>query len=181
MRKIAIYVYLIITFSGSVIAQGRVEPTILRTLKPLKVRNNNIEKAIRKFGECDNSIRNRSRRGCSYIKFDLNGDKIPEVVVYSYGSEFCGTSGCDTFILQLRQRRYKLITHIEPARVPIIVSTQKTKGWNDLIIFVSGGGIFPAYWSVSKFDGRTYPENSTVEEKSPRLRKKVRGTKLDLD
>jgi hypothetical protein len=42
------------------------------------------------------------------------------------------------------------------------VSTQKAKGWSDLIVYVSGGGITRGYYVALHFDGRTYPDNPTV-------------------
>jgi hypothetical protein len=40
-------------------------------------------------------------------------------------------------------------------------------------MYVSGGGIKP-YYSLLKFDGKTYPENPTVEPEIPK-RTRVKG------
>jgi len=46
----------------------------------------------------------------SYTEVDLNGDGVKEVVVYLTGRDWCGTGGCNTFILArgvLIQNRYR--------------------------------------------------------------------------
>jgi hypothetical protein len=47
-------------------------------------------------------------------------------------------------------------------RTPIIVSAQRTKGWNDLIVYAVGGGITRGYYVALRFNGRAYPDNPTV-------------------
>jgi hypothetical protein len=54
------------------------------------------------------------------------------------------------------------------------VSPHRRNGWNDLIVFVSGGGIQPGYYAVLPFDGKKYPENPTIEPAMP-LRERVKG------
>ena len=87
----------------------------------------------------------------------------------------CGTSGCDALLFQKVRGKYKLVTAFEPARNPIIVSQTKTNGWRDLIFYNAGGGIIPGYYSRSRFNGRTYPDNPTVERDSPPLKTRVKG------
>ncbi len=38
----------------------------------------------------------------------------------------------------------------------------QTKGWRDLTVLVSGGGIVPGYRAILPFDGREYPSNPTM-------------------
>ncbi len=66
------------------------------------------------------------------------------------------------------------MTNIALARNPIIVSQRKTRGWNDLIMYVVGGGIQPGYYTVLHFDGRTYPDNATVDPAAP-LKTRAKG------
>ncbi len=105
----------------------------------------------------------------------MNGDAAPEVLVYVFGQMVCGTGGCNAFVFQSLRGEYNLVTEFSPARNPIIVSEQKTRGWHDLIMFVAGGGVLPGYYAVLSFDGTTYPDNPTVERAAP-LKFRARGT-----
>jgi len=95
--------------------------------------------------------------------FDLNGDGEPEAIVYVVGPRVCGSGGCDTHIFDRREGGYKLVSTISLTRPLIISSQRRAHGWNNLIVFVSGGGILPGYYVELQFDGITYPENPTVE------------------
>ncbi len=61
----------------------------------------------------------------------------------------------------------RLVTEIAITRPPIVAAVAKTHGWNDVIVFVSGGGIIPGYPARLRFDGKTYPDNPTVEPAEP--------------
>jgi uncharacterized protein YecT (DUF1311 family) len=95
-----------------------------------------------------------------YNKIDLNGDNKPEVLVHVLGPTFCGTGGCTTLIFQSVGQNYQLVSEIRLSRLPIIVTNQKTNGWNDLILNARGGraatGNSGLY--LVRFNGRTYPE-----------------------
>lgn len=96
-----------------------------------------------------------------YNKIDLNGDNKAEVLVHVVGPTFCGTGGCTTLIFKSVGQNYQLVSEITVSRLPIIVTNQKTNGWNDLILNARGGGRGPAGNSghyLVRFNGRTYPE-----------------------
>ncbi len=97
-----------------------------------------------------------------YNRIDLNDDGKPEVVVYLVGSYSCGTGGCTTLILTPKGRDYRLVSELSLVRDPILVTPEKTTGWKNLVIRVSGGGMKPQY-SRLRFNGRTYPGNPSVE------------------
>ena len=97
-----------------------------------------------------------------YNRVDLNGDGKPEVIAHLVGSYVCGTGGCDTLIFQPAGDGYRLVSNISLTRNPIIVSPHRTKGWNDLVVYVAGGGITRGYYVTLRFNGRTYPDNPTV-------------------
>lgn len=119
-----------------------------------------IEKAILKTLRDDDFSEGEIRY--YYNRIDLNGDGNFEAIVHLVGAAICGTGGCDTLILQPARGGYRLISTIGLTRTPIIVSTQKTRGWSDLVVYVSGGGIIPGHYVSLHFNGRTYPENPTV-------------------
>jgi hypothetical protein len=95
--------------------------------------------------------------------FDLNGDGETEAIVYVVGPRVCGAGGCNTHIFARREGGYKLVSTIGISRPPIIASQRRTHGWNNLIVFAAGGGILLGHYAELQFDGRTYPENPTVE------------------
>jgi hypothetical protein len=116
-------------------------------------RDAEIDQAIRaQFGEVSKSVR------YYYNRVDLNSDRNSEIIVYMVSKHVCGKSGCPTMIFQKTSRGYKLISQTLVTNQPIIVTEQKTNGWQDMIFSTSGGGTKPNYWLV-QFDGRRYPES----------------------
>ena len=106
-----------------------------------------------------------------YNRVDLNGDGKPEVIAHLTGTYICGTGGCDTLIFQPEGNGYRLVSTISLSRTPIIVSPNKTRGWNDLVMYVTGGGITRGYYVTLRFNGRTYPGDPTdLPQMKPRTR-----------
>lgn len=108
----------------------------------------------------------------AYKKIDLNGDKKPEIIVHLTGIPFCGTGGCTTLIFRKVANEYKLVSEIVLHHPPIIISNNKTNGWNDIIIgqFRIGNTRYPGYYAL-KFNGRTYPVNPINGTRLPQKRK----------
>lgn len=156
------------------LAQESVKPTVLRRVYSEKIRDAKLEAAILAAVETGNGRDGEARY--YYNRVDLDGDKKPEVLVYVFGRLNCGTGGCGALLFRKVEDKYELITNFEPVRNPIIVSQNKTNGWHDLIFFNRGGGIIPGYYSVCRFNGRTYPDNPTVEQDAPPLKTGVKGT-----
>jgi len=98
-----------------------------------------------------------------YNRVDLNGDGNFEAIVHLVGPSICGTGGCNTLILQPARNGYRVVSTIGLTRTPVIVSQQRTRGWSDLVVYVSGGGITRGYYVALRFDGRAYPDNPTVQ------------------
>jgi hypothetical protein len=120
-----------------------------------------IEKAILKaLGEYDPQPGQEIRY--YYNRVDLNADGNFEAIVHLVGPSICGTGGCNTLILQPARGGYRLVSNITVTNTPIIVSAQRTRGWNDLIFYVVGGGITHGYYVALRFNGRAYPDNPTV-------------------
>lgn len=113
-----------------------------------------------------------------YRKIDLNGDKRPETIVHLAGIPFCGTGGCTTLIFRKVANRYKLVSKIGLNHPPIIISNNKTNGWNDLIIaqFQGSNRGYHGYYAL-KFNGRTYPVNPINGTKLPQ-KTKLTGRRL---
>jgi hypothetical protein len=102
-----------------------------------------------------------------YDRIDLSGDGKPEALVYLSGSYTCGTGGCKMLVLEQSGQQYQLVSKMTLVNAPVIVSSEKSAGWNDLVLEVGGGGAIKHYAQM-KFDGSTYPVNpSTAPEVAP--------------
>jgi len=144
-------------------AQKSSEPIITKKVGYSKTRDKQLDEAIRKWNGADGTDEIRYH----FNKVDLNGDGNLDAVVSVLQQSSCGTGGCPMLVFKSAGKDYELVTEMSVSRPPIIVLPTKTKGWNDLVMFVSGGGIKP-YYSLLKFDGRSYPENPTVAPKLPK-------------
>ena len=142
-------------------------PRVLRSVAPEKSRDSALETALRRELGSD-------AFSYAYNFVNLKGAEAREVLVYLPGSDYCGSGGCTSLVLEKHALEYRLISRLSLTRAPIIVSSHRTNGWNDLIVFVSGGGIHGGYYSVLAFDGQKYPENPTTAP-ATRLRRGVTG------
>jgi hypothetical protein len=104
---------------------------------------------------------------------DLNADGQDEAVVYVQGRELCGSGGCRLFVLRADGNSYKVMSETTLVRPPIFVLPTRTRGWNDLAVWVRGGGERP-HQAVLPFDGKGYADNPTVAP-AHRARKAVDG------
>jgi hypothetical protein len=84
------------------------------------------------------------------------------MIVYVVSPMLCGTGGCNTLVFAPRGSDDELVADVSVSRPPIQVSARTTNGWRNLIVHVSGGGIFPGYDAELRFDGTRYPSNPTV-------------------
>ncbi len=96
-----------------------------------------------------------------YGQVDLNGDGRDEVFVYLLGSFFCGTGGCNLLLFTDARSGYSLVNEFSISRLPVIVTAERTNGWNDLIRLESGGGAKASYVRHS-FDGKRYVERERM-------------------
>ena len=97
-----------------------------------------------------------------YNHIDLNDDQQPETFVYLVGSPVCGSGGCSGALFTKQNGEYKLVTSFSLVRSPVIIQDEKTNGWKNMIMYVSGGGIKGGY-KLLRFDGKTYPSNPSVQ------------------
>jgi heat shock protein HslJ len=107
-----------------------------------------------------------------YGRVDLNGDGEDEVLVYLLGSIFCGTGGCNLLLFTDGEDGYSLVNNFPISRLPVIVSPERTEGWNNLIRPESGGGAEPSY-VIHTFDGERYIEKERIPADTPPEGKRV--------
>jgi heat shock protein HslJ len=112
-----------------------------------------------------------------YGRVDLNGDGKDEVFVYLLGSIFCGTGGCNLLLFTDGENGYTLVNNFPISRLPVIVSAERTAGWNDLIRRESGGGAEPSYVKHT-FDGERYVEKERMPGDTPPEGKRVLAGKF---
>lgn len=113
-----------------------------------------------------------------YNKIDLNGDNVPEIFVLLMGPPVCGSGGCSAAIFKNNEKEYTLVSKFTLVKNPVIISDEKTNGWKNIIMQVSGGG--ETFFSELKFDGKQYPMNPSVQ---PKVKDgtKVKGTAIISD
>lgn len=96
-----------------------------------------------------------------YSRIDLNEDGEDEVLVYLLGPFFCGSGGCDLLLFTDADNGYSLVNDFPISREPVIVSPERTGGWQDLIRPESGGGAKASYVKHI-FDGEKYVEHERI-------------------
>lgn len=97
-----------------------------------------------------------------YNYVDLNDDGTAEIFVQLVGPFTGGTGGDTGLVFQRNDQRLELLQMFTLVRNPIIISSEKTNGWHDIIIRISGGGI-KAHFVCMKYDGSSYPNPSAAE------------------
>jgi hypothetical protein len=116
---------------------------------------------------------NRTTRYVAAFR-DLNGDGIPEAIVYLVGTKWCGSGGCNLLILTQDSSSWRIVTKVTITQPPIRVLRSASNGWRSIGVWVQGGGIRRGYEAELRFDGHTYPRNPTVPP-SRRLEGKAAG------
>lgn len=165
------FISALLFFASLALSQQAPRPITVRSVRAEKIPNQLLEKAILEFlgtGAPNEAVT------YFYNRVDLNRDGKPEVLVYLAAQSVCGSGGCTALVFKMQENEYKLISEIALASTPIVVSSQSSNGWSDLILSVAGGGIQPGRYAVLRFDGARYPENPTVAPATI-LRRRVRG------
>jgi putative lipoprotein len=111
---------------------------------------------------------------------DLNGDGRPDaLVLLENPMYFCGTGGCTMLVFQGTPSGFQFVSSSTLIRGPVLVSETNTRGWRDLIVEVSGGGMAPKLVAL-KYKGGKYPLNPSILPPLPKNRP-VKGTKVFED
>jgi hypothetical protein len=87
---------------------------------------------------------------------DLNGDGKPEAVAYLFGNDWCGSGGCNLFVLRRNGDSWKVVSSITTTDPPVQVLTNTSNGWRDLRVYVRGGAARPGATMTLRFDGKRY-------------------------
>ena len=97
---------------------------------------------------------------------DLNGDRQVEAMVLMTGRDWGGTGGQTMFIFRGVPKGFVFISKMTGIRAPMpgafCITNDRTNGWRDLCVRVSGGGA-KAKFVRMHFDGTRYPLNPSVQ------------------
>lgn len=105
--------------------------------------------------------------GNRYMAFyeDINGGTNGEVLVYLWGPDFSSIGGDTLLVFNENNGEYSFISKTTTVNTPIIISNSKTNGFNDIIVYVTGGGIKNGFHTVLKNQDGRYPLNPSVQPK----------------
>lgn len=97
---------------------------------------------------------------------DLDGDGAAEVIAYVSGPMLCGSGGCDAYVLTPDGDGWRRVMRSSVTQLPIHLLPERSNGWSDLMLSVSGGGAAGGQaWMT--FDGSAYPGNPTADPAVP--------------
>lgn len=140
---------------------GGIDFSDIKYLSSETIKDPKLEDA---FAKVYNLKRGEDQIQYYYNRIDLNGDQNPETFVFLVGPSVCGSGGCSALIFKDDGGDYELVSRFTLVRNPIIISNERTNGWRNLIMHVSGGGI-DDFFAIMKFDGNQYPVNPSIQPK----------------
>ncbi len=114
-----------------------------------------------------------------FARIDLNGDGARDALVlfrlpYTY---WCGAGGCTMAVFEARGDEFILRSEIQNVRGPVMVSPQKTAGWRDIVLRLSGVNM-PDRNVVLQFSRGAYPVNPVTAPTYPGRLNDIVGDRL---
>jgi hypothetical protein len=92
---------------------------------------------------------------------DLNGDGIPESIAYMVGNDWCGSGGCNLFILKKSGDSWKIVSSVTITYPPVWIFKGTSNGWHNLGV-QGGGGSVRAHDVELRFNGAKYRKSPSV-------------------
>jgi hypothetical protein len=111
---------------------------------------------------------------------DLNGDGMPEAIVYMLGRNWCGSGGCSTLILTQKDGAWTQVAEITLSFPEIYMLPEVSAEWHGLAVRVRDMRDDPTgdgYEATLRFDGKTYPKNPSMPP-AQRLKGRPKGKVL---
>ncbi len=114
-----------------------------------------------------------------YSITDLNGDGRREALVlfnlpYNY---WCGWGGCTMQIFTSDSDSFIPMSEVRNVRGPLLVTENKTNGWHDIVVRVSGSHMASKNVALQYHDGK-YPENPAGLTDIAQLMTEIPGRRL---
>ena len=94
--------------------------------------------------------------------YDLNGDSIPDAIVFVTDRSYCGSGGCRVLVFKGNRHGFAFVSESTISREPIYVLPETTHGWHSLVVTAYGGGL-PMKHALMRFDGKEYPLNPSLQ------------------
>lgn len=125
-----------------------------------KEKNPELEKVLKEKYDLDENAAKETRYYYNYV--DLNGDGTNEIFVEVVGP-FISRSGEDSAVIYKEiNGTLEEIDDFSLIRNPVIISDEKTNGWNNIIVEYSGSDAEKKY-VVLKYDGDDYSDVNESE------------------
>jgi hypothetical protein len=90
---------------------------------------------------------------------DLNGDDVPDALVYVSGPDWCGSGGCTLLVFEAitgldaeELGAFRPAAEISLVTGPVLVASAGPDGWRDLVVAGQEGE-----HRILRFDGESYP------------------------
>ncbi len=115
-----------------------------------------------------------------FSRIDLNGDGRREgiVIIDTPYHVWCNFDGCRMAVFAAGNDGFAPVAEIAPVRGPLIVSEEKTNGWRDLLVRVSGRPGWDAKTVALQFDGHTYPAHPDYQPALKVADNQLAGTRI---
>lgn len=118
-----------------------------------------IAKVLREDAAPDGGLSSDAR--WIVAKSDLDRDGSPEALAYVIDKTFCGTGGCQLYVLDQQDQGWVIADKIGPAQLPVYQLDSGPDGWSVLGVTIGGGGAQRSVMTVSH-DTKGYIDNPTV-------------------
>lgn len=118
-------------------------------------KNPQLEKALKEEYDLDEAAAKQTRYYYNYV--DLNGDGKNEIVAEIVGPFTSGSGGDSVIIYTENNGILEEVDDFSLIMNPIIISDEKTNGWNNIIVEYSNGSSEKKY-IVLKYDGDDYSD-----------------------
>jgi hypothetical protein len=143
-------------------AQAGATPIVTRQIASERARDAAVERFVRQY-LADLDPADTVHR-YEFNRVDLNDDGTPEVLLRIDGPRTCGTGGCSLFVLRKTSGGYEEVSRSTSTSAPVVVSENRTRGWNDLVLWQRADPPREAsHYKVLEFDGAGYPQNPSME------------------
>jgi hypothetical protein len=124
-----------------------------------KIQDQNLTRALLDFEVVESTPYTKE-----YV--DLNGDDVPEAIVYLVGPHWCGSGGCTLLILKQESSKWQVMSKIPTVNTPIQTLASKGQQWQDLAVIQVGGGELTPKTVLINFKAGKYAKRGTVSLES---------------